>query len=368
MLIEDVGTACKNTKNWENEMTKKTTNSGLSTSRRDLLAGSAALGVAAGMGPAVIGNQAKAAEPKRGGTLRMGMGHGSSTDSLDPGSFENGFSSGMGMGGLFNYLTEVNEFNELQPELAEEWEASPDATVWTFKVRQGVEFHNGKTMTPDDVVASLNHHRGADSTSAVSSLFEQVVDMRAEDNTVVIELTAGNADYPFIMSDYHLAIMPSDGEGNIDATSGIGAGSYKLVSYEPGTEAILERHPNYWKSDRGWFDGVEMLTIADVTARQNALMTGQVDVIDRADLKTADLMAQSPDIELVEATGTLHYTMPMNTTVAPFDDNNVRMASEVCHRPRRHRRQDPAWTWCYCQRHADRTVQSFPRQHRTTHL
>ena len=317
--------ARKNTGDWENEMTKKMTSSGLSTSRRDLLAGSAALGIAAGMGPAVLGNEAKAAEPQRGGTLRMGLGHGSSTDSLDPGSFENGFSSGMGMGGLFNYMTEVNEFNELQAELAEEWD-SPDAQTWTFKIREGVEFHNGKTMTPADVVASLNHHRGPDSTSAVSSLFEQVADMRVDGNTVVIELNAANADYPFIVSDYHMGIMPSDGEGNIDATSGIGAGSYKLESYEPGTEAVLARHPNYWKSNRAWFDGIEMYTIADPTARQNALVTGQVDVIDRVDPKTADLMAQAPNIELVEATGTLHYTMPMNTTVAPFDDNNVRQA------------------------------------------
>jgi len=307
-------------------MTFKRTPINLHASRRDVLAGSAALGVAAGMGPAILGNRARAADPQRGGTLRMGLGHGSSTDSLDPGSYENGFTSSMGMGGLFNYLTAVNEFNQLAPELASEWDASPDAKVWTFKIRDGVEFHNGKTMTADDVVASLNHHRGPDSTSAVSSLFEQVVDMRADGNTVVIELTAGNADYPFIVSDYHLAIMPSDGEGNIDATSGIGAGSYMLVSYEPGTEAIMARFPNYWKSDRGWFDGVEMLTIADPTARQNALVTGQVHVIDRVDLKTADLMAQDPNVELVEATGTLHYTMPMNTTVAPFDDNNVRMA------------------------------------------
>jgi peptide/nickel transport system substrate-binding protein len=112
-------------------MTFKRTPINLHASRRDVLAGSAALGVPAGMGPAILGNRARAADPQRGGTLRMGLGHGSSTDSLDPGSYENGFTSSMGMGGLFNYLTAVNEFNELAPELASEWEASPDAKVWT---------------------------------------------------------------------------------------------------------------------------------------------------------------------------------------------------------------------------------------------
>lgn len=302
----------------------------LNATRRTVLGGAAAAGAAAAMGPAVLGGNAAGADshmPKRGGTLRIGMGHGSTTDTLDPATFENAFASSMGMGGLFNYLTAVDEKNQLAPELAEEWEATPDAMTWTFKIRKGVVFHNGKTMTPDDVVASLNYHRGEDSISAVSSLFEQVVDIRAEGDKVVVELNAGNGDYPYIVSDYHLGIQPSDGEGNIaDPKSGIGAGSYMVVEYEPGVAATLERNPNYWKTNAAWFDAVQMTTIADSGARQNAIMSGQVDVIDRVDLKTADLLERHPDVDLVEATGTLHYTLPMRTDMAPFDDNNVRMA------------------------------------------
>jgi peptide/nickel transport system substrate-binding protein len=296
----------------------------LQTSRRTVLGGAAA----AAIGPSILGTtSARASEPQRGGTLRMGLGHGSTTDSVDPATYENGFSTGMGMGGLFNYLTAVDEENQLAAELAEEWDATPDARTWTFKLRQGVEFHNGKTMTPEDVVASLNYHRGPDSISAVSSLFEQVEDIRIDGDNIVIQLVDGNADYPFIMSDYHLGIQPSDDGGNIaDPGSGIGAGSYTLVNYEPGIGATLERNPNYWKDGYAWFDSVEMTTIADPAARQNALMSGQVDVIDRVDLKTAHLLEQHPSVTLVEATGTLHYTLPMRTDMAPFDDNNVRMA------------------------------------------
>ena len=298
--------------------------------RRTVLGGAAAAGAAMAMAPTVLGGNSAGADshmPKRGGTLRMGLGHGSTTDTLDPATYENGFVIPMGMGGLFNYLTAVNEKNQLAPELAEEWEATPDAMTWTFKIRKGVQFHNGKTMTPADVVASLNYHRGEDSISAVSSLFEQVKDIRAEGDKVVVELNAGNADYPYIVSDYHLGIQPSDSEGNIvDPKSGIGAGSYMVVEYEPGVSSTLERNPNYWKADAAWFDAVQMTTIADSGARQNALMSGQVDVIDRVDLKTADLLERHPEIVLVQATGTLHYTLPMRTDMAPFDDNNVRMA------------------------------------------
>ncbi len=300
---------------------------GLNASRRTVLGGAAAGAAATILPTSLTTGHAMASEPARGGTLRMGLGHGSTTDTLDPATYENGFSSGMGLGGLFNYITAVDEQNQIAPELAEEWSASPDAKVWTFKIRSGVEFHNGKTLTPDDVVASLNYHRGANSISAVSSLFEQVDDIRVNGDTVVIELSAGNADYPFIMSDYHLGIQPSDGAGNIaDPASGVGAGSYKVVDYIPGVSATLARHPNYWKTDAGWFDEVIMTTIADPAARQNAIMSGQVDVIDRVDTKTANLLAQHPDVNLKEATGTLHYTLPMRTDMAPFDDNNVRQA------------------------------------------
>ena len=186
----------------------------LDATRRTVLGGAAAAGAAAAMGPTILGGgKAQASEPQRGGTLRMGLGHGSTTDSLDPATYENGFSSGMGMGGLFNYITAVDETNQLEPELAEDWSASADAATWTFKIRKGVTFHNGKDVTPDDILASLNYHRGEDSISAVSSLFEQVDDIRVDGDSIVISLNAGNADYPYIMSDYHLGIQPSDGEG-----------------------------------------------------------------------------------------------------------------------------------------------------------
>ena len=106
-----------------------------------------------------LADTAMAATPKKGGTFRMGLGHGSTTDSLDPGTYENSFSTGVGY--LYgNCLTVVAPNGKLVPELAESIEASDDATQWTFKMRPGVEFHNGKTLTGEDVVASFQHHMG----------------------------------------------------------------------------------------------------------------------------------------------------------------------------------------------------------------
>ena len=118
--------------------------------------------------PPVFG--VEASTPKTGGTLRTALGHGSTTDSFDPATFENGFANALCFASG-NHLTEINNEGQLQPELAESYE-SDDAITWRFNIRKGVEFHNGKTLTPEDVVASINHHRGEESTSGAKGLLE----------------------------------------------------------------------------------------------------------------------------------------------------------------------------------------------------
>jgi peptide/nickel transport system substrate-binding protein len=127
------------------------------------------------------------------------------------------------------------------------------------------------------------------------------------------------------MSDYHLPILPSK-DGMIDKTSADGCGAYKVKGYEPGVRAEMVRNENYWKSDRAHFDEVAMLSILDAAARQSALLTGTVDLIDQVDLKTVGLLARSPAVKVLSTTGTQHYTFAMDTRAAPFSDNNVRMA------------------------------------------
>ena len=96
-----------------------------------------------------------------------------------------------------NCLVEIDHQGNPIPELAESWEASKDAATWTFKLRQGVEFHNGKTMTAEDVIFSINHHRGEDSKSAAKGIVDQIKDIRADGKyRVIFELIGGNADFP----------------------------------------------------------------------------------------------------------------------------------------------------------------------------
>jgi peptide/nickel transport system substrate-binding protein len=286
-----------------------------------------ATGVAAGAmaaGLSIAPGMARAA-PKKGGTLRLGIGHGSTTDSLDPATFENLYMQTVGAA-CYNKLTEVGNTGELLPEAAESWDVSPDAKTWTFKLRKGVEFHNGKTMDSADVVASIQHHLGEDSKSAAKGILEPVAEIKADGKDAVsFTLKTGNADFPFIISDYHLAIMPSK-DGKVDATSGIGSGSYAIDSYEAGVRTALKRNPNNWKSDRAHFDGAEVLAIVDAVARSNALTTGEVDAIDKVDLKTAHLLARNKKVRIEEVSGTQHFTFAMRTDTDPFKDNHVRLA------------------------------------------
>ncbi len=180
-------------------------------SRRDFMSQALALGATTALATSLAG-QVMAATPKKGGHFRFGSAHGSTTDSIDPATFENAFTQFMGYG-IRNHLMEVDNTGKLVPELAESYDVSDDATTWAFKLRQGVEFHNGKTMDSTDVVNSINHHRGKDSKSAAKKLLDPVVGLKADGkDTVVITLKAGNADFPYIMSDYHIAIMPTSGE------------------------------------------------------------------------------------------------------------------------------------------------------------
>ena len=291
-------------------------------SRRDFMQGTTAMGVTIAAA-STMAVQAEASTPKKGGTLRVALGHGSTTDSYDPATFENGFANALCYASG-NHLCEINNEGQLQPELAESY-SSDDAITWRFKVRKGVEFHNGKTLTPEDVVASINHHRGEDSTSGAKGLLEALEEMSVDGDTVVFKLKAANADWPFIMSDYHFKILPSV-DGVADYSGGVGTGGYVIENFEPGVKLEASRFPNYWKENAAYFDGLVQTSVIDSVARQNALMNGEADVIDRVDAKTVDLLAQVPHVNIVENTGTLHYTFGMRLNVEPFDNYDLRMA------------------------------------------
>ncbi len=294
--------------------------------RRAFLKSTVAVAALGSAGLGTLSSPALADEPKKGGALRLAMGHGSTTDSLDPHTLENGHQI-VTVFALTNTLTELDTDGKLAPSIAESWESSPDAKAWTFRVRKGVEFHNGRTLTAEDVAATINYHRKEGAKTVVKQIVAPITDVKVDDKqTVTIVLSEGSADFPFNLSVECFGIYPAASDGLLDWGSKAGCGGYVLKEFEPGVRARLERFPNYWRSDRAHVAEAEVLSIHDTAARANALQTGEVDAIDGVDARLAEVLGSRGEMIVEETSGPLHYDFPMRVDTAPFNDNNVRLA------------------------------------------
>ncbi len=289
--------------------------------RREFIEAAAALGAGTALATSLAG-RAFAQSPQKGGHLKLGIDSAGATDSLDPATYTANYMQTVGYQ-WGNPLVELDENNNTIPELAESWEPNADATEWVFKLRKGVQFSNGKEMTAADVIYAIDHHRGAESKSGAQGYLQVIKELKASDShEVTLTLDGGNADVPYILSDYHLMIVP---EGT-DFNQPVGTGPYVIKSFEPGVRTLAERNPNYWKEGRGHADSVETLAINDLTARTSALQTGAVHFVNRLDPKTVDLLKRMPGLQVFDVPSAGHYTFPMRCDTPPFDNNDLRLA------------------------------------------
>jgi peptide/nickel transport system substrate-binding protein len=291
--------------------------------RRQFLSATALMGAAAGLSTLpLIGGAQAATVPAQGGQLRLGMSGGSTTDSLNPTTYLQWVPVNIGYQ-IMNGLVEIDDHNQATPELLMNWEAKPGAAEWIFDVRKGITFSNGKTLDADDIIYSINLHRGKSASPAAPQLAPITDIKKLSANQIQITMSSGNADLPFILSDYHILVVPN---GFTDWTNPIGTAAFVLEHYEAGVRCIVKKTRPYWKSDRGYVDSVETLTINDVSARTAALLSGQVDAINRLDARTVDLLKRRSKFHVVQSAAGQHGVFVMNCTDSPYSDNNVRMA------------------------------------------
>lgn len=295
--------------------------------RRDFMSYALAAGVTATSATG-LWTKTAAAAPSKGGNFRFGVHDGNTSDTHDPGTY-------LTRQMIFlahqyrSYLTLIEPGGALGPDLATEWSANADASEWTFKLNSNASFHSGKKVTADDVIASMNHHRGEDSTSAAKALLTSVVELVKDDDlTVTFKLDSGNADLPWLMTDYHLAICPAKADGSMDWESGDGSGPYKIDNGEFGVRWGLSRHDG-WHLEGAYFDTIEMIILNDPNARQTALVTGDVDAVSLVELKTLALLQRSKDIVVENVPSAAAITMPMHCNKAPFDNVDVRNALKL---------------------------------------
>ncbi|WP_299949522.1 ABC transporter substrate-binding protein [uncultured Ruegeria sp.] len=294
-----------------------------SFNRRDFLIRAGAFSAAALVAVSGSGGAALADEPKKGGILKLGIGGGASTDRLDPGLAEN--AAMLLVGRLWGEtMLEITPDSQVAPRLADSFSSNEDATEWTFKIREGITFHDGSPMGPADIVATFKRHSDENSKSGAYGNMKGLSDIRADGQNVVVTTESGNADLPFLLAGYNLVIQPKGGVDNPNAANGTGA--YVITSQEPGIRYTFEKNPDYWDETRGHYDGIEITIINDSTARNSALQSGQVHMINRVLPKVAKFLAQAPGVKVRNVSGRAHYEFVMMVDKAPFDNKNLRLA------------------------------------------
>jgi peptide/nickel transport system substrate-binding protein len=269
---------------------------------------------------------------KSGGILRAGM----QTDpvGLDPHTTNATASRNM-LENIYDTLVMLDSNGRIGTGLAQTWAASKDGLTWTFKLRQGVTFHNGDPLKASDVAFSINRIKDPATKSPRAAEFSVVKSVAAPDNsTVVFSLSQ-----PFTPLLAKLAAslnvivsekVAKEAGGDLNKAV-IGTGAFKFVEYIPQTRLVTRKNENYWgKDNKGtrlpYLDGITYTFFPDPAARTTALRAGAVDWIEYA--PAADVTALKADRSLVVVGGPSanFRALYFNTTKAPYDNPKVRQA------------------------------------------
>lgn len=246
-------------------------------------------------------------------------------ETLDPASPTN-FESAIIM--LYDRMISLGENGQLVPALAVAWEANDDATVWTFTLRDGVTFHDGKPLTSADVAYTFQ--RILDPTveapaAATLGLIETIE--TPDEGTVVFQLGQPHADFPSLLVEYTARII-ADGSGDTIGETGIGTGPFKLVTLNVEGTTILVANDDYWNG-APQLAGIELVALADAEARATALQAGQIDMIVNTNATQAALFVENPDYTVLSFPTGEWGTIVMRTDTPPFDDVRVRQAMRL---------------------------------------
>ena len=246
-------------------------------SRRDVLK----MLMAGGMQATLAGSLAATAvnvyaqTPRRGGRIRVAAATAATTDTLDPAKQSNQ-SDYARCNMVYNGLFSLD--GTLTPRLAlAEASHTADAKTWVLTLRKGVTFHDGKALSPADVVYSIMRHKDPATASKAKVLADQIESVKATGpNEVTVVLTAPNVDLPVILGTFAFHIVKA---GTTDFSTGIGTGPYKIKEFKPGVRTVVVRNEGYWKPGKPYLDEIEFVGIADDSARVNALLSGGMDLV-----------------------------------------------------------------------------------------
>ncbi len=292
-----------------------------SNSRRIFLAG-----VAAAFGLAALTGGVWAEDAQKGGTLRVSVS--GSPRLLDPpitGSIEEWIVTSL----FYNNLTSVDKEFAVHPDLAESWTAEDEGKVWIFVLRQGVKFHSGKEMTAEDVVASIARIIDPETKSRGRGGMGPIAAIEALDPyRVKFTLSEPIADFPANLALPYARIVPKGTTINLN-TEEDGTGPFILKEFVVGEKVVVERNPNYFKSDLPHVDQVQLTVFPDSTAEINALKDGRTDIMLQVRPDQVGLLDGAAGITLDEVPTGTFVPIVMRSDQPPFDNPLVRKALKL---------------------------------------
>jgi peptide/nickel transport system substrate-binding protein len=261
---------------------------------------------------------------RSGGTLRVGATGGGAEDTVDAHK-PTSDPDIMRVWQLYEPLAVRNpEFTKLEMVLAESIEAEK-ADLWTVRLKEGIEFHDGKPVTADDVIFSLRRildpkdpKVGAASIGYVKAKELKKLDER----TLQIPLEFANSAFPEDIGQYFNGIVPVD----YDPKQPVGTGAWKYQSLAPGEQSTFVRHPNYWRKGEPLADELVIIDFTDATAKVNALLGGQVQAINNLPFSQLAAVQGNSKLRVVISETGSWQPFTMRVDAAPFSDNRVREA------------------------------------------
>jgi len=228
---------------------------------------------------------------------------------------------------LYEGLVRIDRNGRVQPLLAKSWEVSPDGLTYTFRLQQGVKFHDGTAFDSADVKFAFDRARAPNSTNAQKQIFAPIESVETPDAaTVIIKLKQPSGNFLYFLGWGDAVIVaPETAENN--KSNPVGTGPFKFKAWNRGDRVELTRNPDYWQKDRIKLDNVTFRFISDPQAQVAAVRAGDVDAF--PNIGAPELFAElQKDSRFTAVAGNTEgeIVAGMNNAKKPFDDPRVRRA------------------------------------------
>jgi peptide/nickel transport system substrate-binding protein len=308
-------------------------------SRRELLVGASTVLLAGGLAACggsgssssgSSGSTAPAGTPKPGGNFRLGVTGGGAKDLIDGQTIITKPDQARLLASWETLLTYDENYKLGTDGLAEEvTQDKPDQ--WTIKLKSGIEFNNGKTLSADDVVYSLQRilssKEGLFGAAGLGSIDPKTI-QKMDNLTVRLPLKQADSTIGDQLGQYYNGIVPV-GYDRTGPLKWVGTGPYVTQSFNPGQQSVHTKNKNYWRKGQPYFDQVTVIDFADSTAQTNALLGGQVDAITDIPFAQIGVAKSNGGLGILVSQGGGWLPLCMAVDMDPFTDNRVRQAMRL---------------------------------------